>query len=397
MSFIDKIKLLISCVLVGITSFICIKFYYATLPNSWEVYFDSRPSAYVKSKEDFLKAKGEAEKEIRKKFPQAKLNTSLSFEKVRVPENLIWNENRIKLLIDNSFKNTEIDALSISVDGETAAVVTDNSEADKMLNGLKKYNALKLGLKSITSISIENSVKVYKEKVKLNCITDGETAAKTIEGNNELISKFRFKTTGLKETTVPVYPAINIIWSDDVENGQSIVKTPGGEGTKVVTKEITFLNNKVISEKVLEEKIIKKPVDKVIIRGKKNSAAAYVLALDEPSRGAITSNFGERWGRMHYGVDIAANTGTPIYAAMDGVVLCAEWESGYGNVIKINHSNGVQTIYGHCSKLFVKTGQTVNKGQKIGEVGSTGNSTGPHLHFEVRVKGKPVNPMSYLS
>lgn len=116
-----------------------------------------------------------------------------------------------------------------------------------------------------------------------------------------------------------------------------------------------------------------------------------------PSRGQITSPFGVRWGKMHNGVDIGASMGEPIYAAMDGKVCCAEWEDGYGNVIKIDHGSGIKTIYAHCSSIEVNIGEYVKRGEKIGQVGSTGRSTGPHVHFEVRINNVPQNPMKYLN
>ena len=99
---------------------------------------------------------------------------------------------------------------------------------------------------------------------------------------------------------------------------------------------------------------------------------------------------------MHNGIDIGASMGDPIYAAMDGKVICAEWEDGYGKVIKIDHGVGIETVYGHCSSIDVNVGQTVKRGEKIGLVGSTGNSTGPHVHFEVRIEDVPQNPITYL-
>lgn len=114
------------------------------------------------------------------------------------------------------------------------------------------------------------------------------------------------------------------------------------------------------------------------------------------SRGTVSSNFGMRGGRMHNGIDIAADAGTPINTIKDGVVFYAGWEDGYGNVIIINHENDLQTIYGHCSIIEIKTGEEVKAGQLIGRVGSTGRSTGPHLHFEVREKGVVVDPGNYI-
>jgi murein DD-endopeptidase MepM/ murein hydrolase activator NlpD len=115
-----------------------------------------------------------------------------------------------------------------------------------------------------------------------------------------------------------------------------------------------------------------------------------------PVNGTFTSPFGMRWGRLHAGIDIAAPTGTAIRAADSGTVQLAGSQGGYGNYTCIGHGGGISTCYGHQSSIGVSTGQSVSQGQVIGAVGSTGNSTGPHLHFEVRVNGSPVDPMGYL-
>ncbi|PPB81734.1 murein DD-endopeptidase MepM/ murein hydrolase activator NlpD [Albidovulum inexpectatum] len=129
----------------------------------------------------------------------------------------------------------------------------------------------------------------------------------------------------------------------------------------------------------------------------------YRLAVEKtpltiPVRGSYryTSGFGRRWGRMHEGVDLAGPIGTPIQAPADGVVVFAGRQSGYGNLIKIRHEFGIETRYGHLSRIRVKVGQKVSRGEVIGDMGNTGRSTGPHLHYEVRVNGKPVNPMTFI-
>lgn len=118
----------------------------------------------------------------------------------------------------------------------------------------------------------------------------------------------------------------------------------------------------------------------------------------------VTSEFGPRWGRNHNGIDIGAVQagvwGDPLYAAESGTVITAGWSNSAGNWIRISHGNGIITVYMHCSQLMVKVGDKVTRGQKIGTMGSTGNSTGAHLHFEVRVNGteyKAVNPRQYIS
>lgn len=118
--------------------------------------------------------------------------------------------------------------------------------------------------------------------------------------------------------------------------------------------------------------------------------------LGNPVNGTFTSPFGQRWGRLHAGVDIAAPTGTPIYAADTGTVRYAGWMSGYGNYTCIQHTSSMSTCYAHQSRIGVRVGQSVTQGDVIGAVGNTGNSYGAHLHFEVRINGNPVDPMGYL-
>ena len=120
------------------------------------------------------------------------------------------------------------------------------------------------------------------------------------------------------------------------------------------------------------------------------------FALPVKSTFRYTSGFGMRWGRMHSGTDFASKHGTPIYATADGVVIHAEWLSGYGRLVKIQHEFGIETRYAHMSRIRVEKGQRVSRGERIGDMGSTGRSTGTHLHYEVRVGGKAVNPMIYI-
>jgi murein DD-endopeptidase MepM/ murein hydrolase activator NlpD len=115
-----------------------------------------------------------------------------------------------------------------------------------------------------------------------------------------------------------------------------------------------------------------------------------------PVNGAFTSPFGQRWGRLHAGIDIAAPDGTPIRAADSGTVVLAAWTGGYGNYTCVSHGGALSTCYAHQSRLGTSAGASVSKGQVIGYVGNTGNSFGAHLHFEVRINGSPVDPMGYL-
>ena len=139
------------------------------------------------------------------------------------------------------------------------------------------------------------------------------------------------------------------------------------------------------------------PFDPSLVGG--NGAADSHIPSIWPTTGVVSSPYGLRWGGtdFHPGMDIANDMGTPIVATADGVVEYAGWNSGgYGNMVDINHGNGIMTRYGHASQVVVSTGQQVKRGQLIAYMGSTGFSTGPHVHYEVHVNGQRVNPISYL-
>ncbi|HET8969084.1 MAG TPA: peptidoglycan DD-metalloendopeptidase family protein [Gaiellaceae bacterium] len=122
------------------------------------------------------------------------------------------------------------------------------------------------------------------------------------------------------------------------------------------------------------------------------SAAGFIWPCD----GVVVSGFGMRWGRMHEGIDVGCAYGTPNRAAASGTVIYAGWLGGYGNLVVVDHGNGLSTAYAHASSLLVGVGQSVSQGETVSLVGSTGNSSGPHLHFEVRVNGEAVDPLLYL-
>ena len=134
-------------------------------------------------------------------------------------------------------------------------------------------------------------------------------------------------------------------------------------------------------------------------RNMSRTTASLGINLIKPITGTITSRFGSvssiRSG-AHTGLDIGASSGTPVKVAASGTVVWAGYKGSLGNLVVVQHSNGVQTYYGHCSKIYVSSGQTVSQGQTISAVGSTGNSTGPHLHFEIRVNGVAYNPQNYV-
>ena len=141
---------------------------------------------------------------------------------------------------------------------------------------------------------------------------------------------------------------------------------------------------------------IQKPIEEKVPEADYQTSVQKKIDLFLPVKGIVTSEFGIRNGRPHKGIDIAASVGEPIYAALDGKVAYVGTQRGYGNVIILEHDNYVMTVYAHNESNLVRLGETVEKGQPIGTLGKTGSTTGPHLHFEYRVKGKAINPRNVL-
>lgn len=381
---------------VSITLSICSILYSNNRPNAYEVCVDKKVIAYVKDDKKDLSLVKNLVDEVTKRFSTSQLKDSLTINKVKVNEDYLIEDDFIKkAIIENS--DLLIDAYSMEADGKEFAIVANENEGKIILNKVKDYYSSKSGLEIKESI-LKTNIKYTKKKTLVSQVDDIDLVASRIEAVNAKSQKqlVTFELKGTMQSTEAISPPIVVQWSNDMTVGQSKLLDNGQEGKKTLIKEIQMENSKLVSTRIFSEKIIALPKNKVILQGNKNPIVASTGALFTPSRGAISSPFGMRWGKMHEGLDIAASMGDPIYAALDGTVSFSGWETGYGYVIKLQHQNGLITLYGHCSRLEVSVGQNVKKGDQIGLVGSTGNSTGPHLHFEVRVNGVAQNPVAFL-
>lgn len=188
--------------------------------------------------------------------------------------------------------------------------------------------------------------------------------------------------------------------TDDYYKGDTHVEQEGQDGVQIFEGIITKVNGEVTDrEETAETEIIKKKKDKIILVGtaerpKTAATGTFIMPIEHY---VVTSEWGGRWGRMHEGMDFGAGTGTPIYASDGGKVIKANYWSGHGLCVEIDHGNGVITRYSHCSAVHVNIGDLVYQGQHIANVGNTGHSFGSHLHFEVRVNGTSQNPRNYVN
>ena len=186
--------------------------------------------------------------------------------------------------------------------------------------------------------------------------------------------------------------------SDKYYKGDTYTKQEGIDGIQIFEGTITKIGGNIARRDARSIEKIREKQDKIILIGtaerpKTAPTGTYAMPIDHYT---LSSNFGYRWGRLHKGIDMAAPTGTPIYASDGGTVTRAGWYSGYGLCVDIDHGNGRATRYGHCSKVLVNVGDQVYQGQVVSLVGNTGHSFGSHLHFEIHRNGQPINPRPIL-
>lgn len=201
-----------------------------------------------------------------------------------------------------------------------------------------------------------------------------------------------------EKATVEVINYEKIIEEDDsMYKGEKVVIQKGAKGEKEVSYLITEVNGQRIEKTVIEENVIVEPTDHIEKVGTKVISSRGTGEFIWPTNGGyISSDMGSRWGSYHRGIDIARPSNYKIKASDNGVVTFAGWDGSYGYKVVIDHNNGYETLYAHLSEIHVSVGQVVPQGSVIGKMGSTGNSTGVHLHFEVNKNGTLINPVSVL-
>ncbi len=244
----------------------------------------------------------------------------------------------------------------------------------------------------IAFITIQEMPEFEFKLIDINLETNEEDVLLAIE-NSAVITYRRYAITldGAQKAIVSTLAeAKEVVDKIKEELGQDL------ELNLAVTE--IYDNNKITVETVNEAlaKVNEDATVKDKIKELKSSVNGIVLHKPINTSVSISSRFGTRGSGYHTGLDLAVDLGTKIFPVASGKVTFAGWQGGYGNLIIISHGNGVETYYAHCSAIYVKSGDSVTTNDVIGAVGSTGNSTGPHLHLEVRVNGQIMNPQNYL-
>lgn len=265
-------------------------------------------------------------------------------------------------------------------DGYTKEVVHEVAEDEELSDLVEQYEMDEEEIRELNSLSEEDTLE-QGDKVK---VIEKKEFVKVLE--TEEVTKdeeIDFET----ETTK----------SDSLLKGKSKVTQEGEKGEKKVTYSISRVNGEVKEKDVVKEEVTKEPVTKKVTVGTKEKPSLGTGSFAWPAvGGTITSKQGERWGSFHKGIDIAGVSNRTIKTVDNGTVTAAGTRNGYGKQVTISHNNGMKTTYSHLASISVSVGDTVQKGEKIGVMGTTGDSTGIHLHFEVYKNGKLQNPMKYL-
>ncbi|WP_422448401.1 peptidoglycan DD-metalloendopeptidase family protein [Thermoanaerobacterium sp. DL9XJH110] len=415
--------------------------------RAYSVSVDGRVIGNIKSRKAFEKIKRELMSKYSSRtgadvaFDQdIKLTPVRAFgQKVDKPEELAEKLDSVLSVL--------VRAVAIDINNAEVAVVKDKATAEAVLQGVKEYYVSRTP-GELMKIEVADSVKLIEkftdpEKVltpdaakqlilkgaiemKNYKVKQGDTLwsiakeqniplDELIKANPQLESEDRLalgevinlravkpllNVTVVKKVTYrePIPYKTQIVRDDSLWKWDQKVKQPGQNGTREVAAQAVYKNGVKVSQTVLGEKVLKEPVDRIVARGTRAQVAFRGSGrFLWPAVGRITSPFGRRGREFHTGIDVANDKGAPVRAANSGVVTFTGSRGGYGKLVIVDHGGGFETYYAHLNSIDVSTGDRVEKGQKIGAVGTTGRTTGPHVHFEVRLNGVPQNPINYLN
>lgn len=346
-------------------------------------------------------------------------------------------------------------AVALTVNGNQLAVLPDQETADKVIEGIKAYYTPSEDSTEVLSVEIREDVEktdTYEyvknmmdcdsavQKIVAGVVTpesytiqQGDTiwdismdkgvSLNQIQSQNpeldinnikigDVINLSAVEPYVTVETVANITSQETIAYSTEKKNDSTLLKgktkvtQSGVNGEKEVVVKTTKENGVTTNQEIVSSTVTKEPVNEIVAVGTKTvKTYSYTASRGgtsskgfiRPANGIVTSNYGSRSGGFHTGVDFANSTGTAVVAAKAGTVVWAAQKGGYGKYIIIDHGNGIQTLYAHNSALKVSVGQHVEQGQVIALMGSTGNSSGPHCHFEVRVNGSCKNPWNYIN
>ncbi|OAT89037.1 M23 family metallopeptidase [Candidatus Arthromitus sp. SFB-turkey] len=390
--FKHKMSISVILMIINFVSIILIISYLSGKTLGYEMIINDEFSTYVKDKkilnEYYFEKLHNTSSESRKFVKSDSINFNLKL--IDKDEYLETNE-AIEFLDKNI--NLYVEGYNLILDGKKIANIDGKEVFDNVKERLIKYYLKEHNLENsqINWTKIKEDVKLEKDVINLKSLLSEDELYDFIISNNknnntiatvEIVARKTYLENNLGNK-------IQVVSLSSQSNQKEQYNKKNFD--REVVNEITYNNDKYIGMRRVSSKTLKPSLSEV--------QGNELFYLNNPSKNnVITSPFGLRWGgEKHHGIDIAGNIGDPIFAAESGFASLVSYNSIYGNYMKLNHGKGVETLYGHCDVMFIKEGEYVTKGQIIGKIGNTGRSTGPHLHFEVRVNGKADNPLNYVA
>jgi murein DD-endopeptidase MepM/ murein hydrolase activator NlpD len=403
----------------------------SALPTVYHVYMDGTQIGTVEDKEKVQSYVKERIEEAEQQHEDWDLS---------LREDLIFKEQKVLSVKDEEPKvlnelkeemTLNVDVVRLYIDGQAVAHLPNKEKVEKVIEKVKEQyvepemleeqegegaEELPVGEPEVTEVRLSGTVTFENQKVSPSQVhtvkqavskieegdgyapssTKGEGVVASLKTPNEPLLDVLVTERERKEKTIE--HKVEMKKTDELYEGETKVKQAGTDGKKELLVERSFRNGKEENEEILKEKIVKEPITKVILKGTKPSPSRGSGDFIWPAEGGtITSKQGERWGRYHKGIDIAGVSDKTIKASDNGKVVEAGLRKSFGNKVVIDHGNGYETVYAHMSSLSVQEGQVVRRGEKIGVMGSTGRSTGTHLHFEIHKNDSLENPLTHVS
>ena len=382
-----RVKLVVAVALVALT--VSAVSAVLNLRFAYQISYNDEVIGYVASTGDVEGVESEVLESIKTSDPEDYVGSTSARLSLTVGGRIAKAHTVAEDILSNS--DNLIDASVLIVDGKAVLAVDCD---DITLNGILNYNLKRFNTGDEEECSFVNAVEVqngYYPQSMVCTLAEANGYLQTLDVKTvktaKYVSEIPFETVRTE--------------SSAYLKGYTRVTARGVNGTADVTARVTYVNGAESSREILESVTLTAPVAQqetvgtaVVTKTQSNQKAMFCWPLKKVSRQRISSYWGD--GRGHKAIDICSPHGTPIYAGLGGTVTYANYRSDYGYHVIIDHGNGYSTLYAHASQLLVSVGQVVEKGETIALVGSTGQSTGNHLHFEVRINGVRVNPLGYI-
>lgn len=389
------VKGILSLVIVAVLTFGIVG--YTGVTKACEIHVNGVAIGCVLTDYDVKLAKDMAKKLVYDKSGKNEIE-NLSFSNVFVgSRNLTTPEKLVDVIVENTPGINKVAVLT--VDDKLVGYASTEEEIKTLLD--KLVESKQTG-NNVISAELHHNVKIFSSFVSNTAFAEGSNlSTKIFEKGVIPLKTIQYETTQKTVKYTTTYKKDSSMYE-----GSERTVIFGENGLNEVVEKVGYLGGKEVSRETIKVTVIKEPSNAVVKVGTKEyskgnsatgkpSAKGFIWPVDTSVYNVITSYWGD--GRGHKGYDIACAKGTKIYAVQAGTIIESQWSNSYGYFITIDHGNGVTTRYAHCSKLFSRVGETVSQGENIALVGSTGWSTGPHVHFEVRINGVPQNPKYYIS